>query len=208
MFHRANLNIRLRKVERSFGNLATWETPFEKHFIHFVDEANSLVFNNGKKNLVFCQDARDWFPPIGADLVYIDPPYVSMPPRWDTVDYVPKYHFLEGLVRYEEWPNLINTASPRKEIVDGYRPWVSREERLDGAPLTALKQIFETYKESIIIVSYRDPGIPSIAAISEALQEVKPNVQMFRWPYRYALAKQHPLKNVIAHEVLLVGNSG
>ena len=206
MFHRANLQLRLREVHRSFGNLTTWNTPFSQHFNHFLDEANNLVFDNGKANLVFCEDARDWVPPNTVDLVYIDPPYVSTPPQWHTVDYAPKYHFLEGLVRYEEWPTLINTDSLRKEIRDGYRPWATEEERLAGAPLTTLGQIFERYQASIIVVSYRDPGFPSIEALSAALRNIKPRVQVFRWPHRYALAKQIQGEQLIAHEVLLVGS--
>ena len=76
LFHRANLAMRTRHVERSFGNKVTWETPFETHFLRLVDEANAAVFSNGRRNLATCTDAlrharRDY------DLVYIDPPYVN-----------------------------------------------------------------------------------------------------------------------------------
>jgi hypothetical protein len=46
LFHRRNLYVRMQDVKRSFGNKATWDTPFETHFRKFVNEANNAVFSN------------------------------------------------------------------------------------------------------------------------------------------------------------------
>src|SRR5690606_25532811 len=48
LFHRANLYMRTAKVQRSFGNKTTWDTPFEIHFRNFINEANRAVFDNGQ----------------------------------------------------------------------------------------------------------------------------------------------------------------
>jgi adenine-specific DNA-methyltransferase len=46
--------------------------------------------------------------PVGYDLVYIDPPYVSLSEQRNWDDYWRRYHFLEGLARYKEWEQLID----------------------------------------------------------------------------------------------------
>ncbi|KAA6312573.1 hypothetical protein EZS27_036517 [termite gut metagenome] len=46
LFHRKNLEMRTRNVQRNFGNKTTWETPFENHFTKFVSEINKSVYNS------------------------------------------------------------------------------------------------------------------------------------------------------------------
>ena len=53
LFHRKNLYMRLASVERSFGNKATWDKPFEDHFMSFVNEANQAVFSTGQECAIF-----------------------------------------------------------------------------------------------------------------------------------------------------------
>lgn len=75
LFHRANLYMRTASVQRSFGNKTTWDTPFDDHFRAFAQEANRAVFDNGRQNIALCVDALGT--PQGADLVYLDPPYLN-----------------------------------------------------------------------------------------------------------------------------------
>ena len=104
LFHRKNLYVRLMNVKRSFGNKKTWDTPFDIHFRTFVDEANHAVFNNGTNCLVLNQDALSI--ENRYDLVYIDTPYINE--KGVGVDYADFYHFLNGLVYYDNWKNLID----------------------------------------------------------------------------------------------------
>ena len=67
--------MRTAKVERSFGNKTSWDTPFETHFRNFAHEANLAVFDNGRSNTAISVDALET--PTGADLVYLDPPYLN-----------------------------------------------------------------------------------------------------------------------------------
>lgn len=100
LFHRKNLYIRMADVERSFGNKSTWDKPFDDHFRAFAEEANNAVFDNGLSNRALWTDAADVEGDF--DLVYLDPPYISA--KGVPVDYHQFYHFLEGLVRYDQWP--------------------------------------------------------------------------------------------------------
>src|SRR3989338_7160160 len=116
LFHRKNLYIRTAEVERSFGNKKTWDTPFEDHFLKFVEEANNAVFDNGKKNQASHSDILNLTIPK-IDLVYIDTPYISV--KGVGVNYFDFYHFLEGIVSYYQWENLIDENSKHKRIKNG-----------------------------------------------------------------------------------------
>lgn len=89
LFHRKNLYVRFADVERSFGNKASWDRPFEEWFPIFVEEANQAVFDNGQVNRALNLDALDV--PGDYDLVYVDTPYI--PKSGVGVDYLDFYHF-------------------------------------------------------------------------------------------------------------------
>lgn len=44
LFHRKNLEMRTRHVQRGFGNKTTWDKPFYEHFQSFVNEINKSVY--------------------------------------------------------------------------------------------------------------------------------------------------------------------
>jgi len=191
LFHRRNLYLRLANVKRSFGNKTTWDTPFETHFRTFVGEANSLVFNNGRHNQALNQNALDIEGKF--DLVYVDPPYISS--KGIGVDYYHFYHFLEGLARYDEWADMVNYASKHRRLKAVYNPWTDK-----NAVLQEFERLFQRFRESILVVSYRSDGIPSIEALTQALKSIKQQVTTFRLnDYQYALS------NHKTDEVLLVG---
>ena len=161
LFHRKTHSRRTAQGERSFGNKKTWDTPFEDHFLKFVNEANNAVFDNGKKNQAFHGDIFDLTIPK-IDLVYIDTPYISA--KGAGVNYFDFYHFLEGIVFYDEWSKLIDESSKHKKIKNGKSEWCSK-----GEIYQAFGRLFDQFRSSILVVSYRDDGIPSIAELAEML---------------------------------------
>jgi adenine-specific DNA methylase len=168
-------------VERSFGNKATWDTPFNIHFQLFVNEANAAIFDNGRMNRALHRDALET--PIGADLVYIDPPYLNK--KGVGVDYLDFYHFLEGLTCYEQWPERIDYHTKHKRLVRQNSPWNRADEILD-----AFDAIVKRHRDSILVVSYRDDGIPSKTQLLDLLRKYKRNVREAEKPQKYALAIQ------------------
>lgn len=205
MFHRRNLHLRLATVKRQFGNAATWSKPFNEHWRELALETNSLVFSNGLKHKAYRQDAIDWESAPRSDLVYMDPPYVWQGASEAEVDYVCKYHFLEGLARYEEWPAIIDRKSALLQVRDGYKPW-------PGSSLSQrsqLRQIFaklvERHHNRTIVLSYREPGVPTIPEILDLLSQYKRHVYMVKWPYRYALRKPQAVNGEATNEIIVVG---
>jgi adenine-specific DNA methylase len=189
LFHRKNLYIRTAEVKRSFGNKKTWDTPFEDHFIKFVEEGNNAVFNNGKTNKALYSDVFNLND--SADLVYIDTPYISA--KGTGVNYFDFYHFLEGIVFYDKWPELIDESSKHKKIKNGINEWCNK-----GEIHAAFEKLFNKFRNSILVVSYRDDGTPTIQELVNMLRKYKKSIEVKKLDYKYVLS------NGNSKEVLII----
>ena len=191
LFHRKNLYIRFSDVERNFGNKTTWDTPFESHFIRFVEQANQAVFSNDKDNIALNLDIFD--APRNYDLVYIDTPYLNK--KGTGVDYHGFYHFLEGLVDYPKWGDMIDYKSKHRKLHKVNSAWNDKK-----LILNAFDLLFEKFKNSILVVSYRSDGIPSISELEDVMRKYKDDVKdVKRKKYKYVLSNKE------SEEVLVIG---
>jgi len=193
LFHRKNLYIRLAEVKRSFGNKATWDTPFPVHFRRFVELANRAVFDNGRQCVSSCVDALSLQLPQQPDVVYIDTPYISQ--KGVGLNYFDFYHFLEGMTDYELWSDRIDYSSKHRRLLNGHDQWSNKE-----TIRAAFMQLFEKYKDSTLVVSYRDDGIPSIPELTQMLKRIGREVTIQRTGYKYVLS------NGDSREVLLIAH--
>lgn len=189
LFHRKNLYLRFAKVSRSFGNKTTWDKPFDQHFYNFLFEVNGLVFDNGRENKALNLDVSE----ISGDfdLVYIDPPYTSE--AGGTVDYLQFYHFLEGLSQYDEWGKFVDFHSKHRSFRKRDNPWNNPK-----AIRRSFRELFDRFRKSILVVSYREDGIPSILKIVKYLEDLGKRVRVQSSSYKYVLSNGH------SNEVLAV----
>ncbi|MDR0864758.1 MAG: DNA adenine methylase [Candidatus Symbiothrix sp.] len=191
LFHRKNLYIRTQDVERSFGNKVTWDTPFPTHYRHFIEEANAAIFFNGKKNRSLNKNVFNLS--NHYDLVYIDTPYISE--KGIGVDYLDFYHFLEGLVDYENWENRIDYQSKHKRLKINGSEWTN--------PQTiehSFECLLQQFKDSILAISYRSDGIPNIYRICEILKNNGKQVVLHESrKMQYVLSKKQ------STEILIIG---
>jgi adenine-specific DNA methylase len=172
-------------------NKATWDTPFDIHFRKFVTEANQAVFSNGQQNRSINLDV---FEVDGEfDLVYIDTPYISK--TGVGVDYFSFYHFSEGLINYSKWADMIDYRTKHKKLKGNGSVWINKNKIH-----SAFDQLFNKFQKSILVVSYRADGIPSIEELLNLLKKYKQNVtELKRKNYKYVLSTNH------SEEVLLIG---
>lgn len=63
----------------------------------------------------------------------------------------------------------------------------------------AFERLFNEYKDSIIVISYRDNGIPSVAELEEMLRNTKDSVETKKIDYKYVLSTEQ------SKEILLIG---
>lgn len=185
LFHRKNLNLRLNKVPRSFGNHKTWNRTFEYYMHKFVKEINEYIFDSGTDCLVKNESIFDLN--VTADLVYLDPPYFRQNSTNETSNYFGCYHFLEGLLNYNKWESMIdqNSKNNRLKPDDSYESF---------SKLNASSKYFELiskFKNSIIVFSYKKGGIPSIDEIEGMMISVGKKVIKEEIKYSYALNSQN-----------------
>jgi adenine-specific DNA methylase len=190
LFHRANLYMRTSNVDRSFGNKTTWDAPFEEHFRTFAAEANAAVFDNGKVNRAVQVDALDT--PVDADLVYIDPPYFNA--KGVGVNYRDFYHFLEGMMQYDQWAGMIDLRSKHRRLQVRATVWDSAD-RITGA----FDHLIDRHRRSTLVISYRDDGIPSREDLVALLRTHGKQVIQAARPQQYVLSDRK------SHELLLIG---
>ena len=152
----------------------------EEHFIEAVAQINDAVFDNGKTNQSLNSDALSLVQ-RRRSLIYIDPPYYT--PKSDN-QYVRRYHFVEGLAR--DWNGVeIQENTQTKKFKSYETPFSTR----DGA-LDAFEQIFKTFKNSIILVSYSSNALPALDEIVETMSKYKSDVSVIPVDHRYSFGNQ------------------
>lgn len=195
LFHRKNLYLRLNEVDRRFGNKSTWEKSFEDCFRKFVNEINSYIFDNGQINISLNEDAMN-FGKNEYDLVYIDPPYIPSNTKKDVNNYHFNYHFLEGIANYDTWKKNLDYSRINLPLIQHRYNW-----KYDNGNIEGFEKIIKFFKDSIILISYKDPGIPKIRDISNIIKRYKKKVTIYKKPYFYALNKNNGHYN----EILILG---
>jgi hypothetical protein len=103
--------------------------------------------------------------------------------------------FLEELADYENWGNKINYRTINKRFYTDNNPWNDKH-KIRGK----FRELFEKFKDSILVVSYRSDGIPSIEQIVSDVKLFKKRVQVYNFDnYKYVLS------NGRTSEILIVG---
>ena len=180
LFHRRNLALRTRDVERSFGNKTTWERPFAELLPRFAAEASRAVFAGERP----CRARRGDVMELEGefDLVYLDPPYV--PSRTEGPDYLAYYHFLEGLCDPAGWPARVDRSTRNRRMSAEPSPW-SRRARIREL----LRSVYRRFPGAILALSYRSDGVPSPDELLADLRAVRGEVAVHdAGTYRYALS--------------------
>lgn len=151
----------------------------KEQFLEAVEAVNGAVFDNGKDNISNHGDAMEIVQQ--ADLVYIDPPYYS---RLSDNEYVRRYHFVEGLVR--DWQGVEMQWHTKTKKFKSY-PTPFRTEK--GA-YEAFDKIFETHRNSILIVSYSSNSLPSKDDMVTIMSKYKKNVEVVSVNHKYSFGNQ------------------
>ncbi|MGI1275842.1 DNA adenine methylase [Klebsiella quasipneumoniae subsp. similipneumoniae] len=193
LFHRANLEMRTKEVERSFGNKKTWETSIIEHAIKCINELRKFptvsqggaVYSvsgfNSSELSEFCDD---------FELIYLDPPYING--RGTPVDYSDFYHFLEGLCDYSLFDSG-DEKYPHKPIMKKYSAWLKPD-----TAINELTAICERWPAANILFSYRSDGLPTPEDAAKAMSVAGRVVEIHSaGEYKYALSKTNSNEELI-----------
>lgn len=150
--------------------------PLRDLFAEAVGQFNRAVFDNGLTHTAMNGDVFD-VPPVGFDIVYLDPPYA--PPRDDN-DYIKRYHFLEGLACYWEGQTILMETKSKK-LAKRFTPFAYKRTIRD-----ALRRVVTRFAKSTIVLSYSSNSVPGEDEVVEILREVKGQVDVYAVPHRYS----------------------
>lgn len=192
LFHRANLKLRQSRVEVRFGNRTTWEKSFAEHILSTFEEVRQMQRGLGENIRVTAGLSAEEIAP-GYDFVYVDPPYFKRAKTTDS--YLSRYHFLEGLARYDEWPQLIDGGDRLRRIEPS-----TVSEWTDKAAITRnLAALIQTHRKAKFALSYVSGEHPSEEELFALFCENFNRVRLSRRAYGRALSKNK------FFELLLIG---
>lgn len=149
--------------------------PLRDLFRLSVNDYNAVVFDNRRNCRALCQDVFE-LDTEGFDLVYFDPPYA---PLRDDNDYIKRYHFLEGLSVYWQGQEIMPETATKK-VRKRFTPFAYKR-----TVTAALRELFDRFRRSIIVLSYNSQSVPTGHEIHGLLREVKTDVQYHAIPHRY-----------------------
>jgi DNA adenine methylase len=147
------------------------------HIRRAAAQFNSAVFSTGRPHQAFWGDVFDLPNDVRPDLVYIDPPYVS--PHSDN-DYTRRYHFVEGFARGWCGVEIQHHTATRK--------FARKRSRFDSKATiyAAFADLFERFRDSILVVSYSSNSVPSKDEMVALLRRVKREVVVHSHSHRYS----------------------
>ena len=186
IFHRTNLNLRLnKKVKRKFGNSTTWERPFAELMMQTYEELLTALWKS-RGNIKILKPTCISSIRNGYDLVYLDPPYVSIVEQNNRDDYWRRYHFLEGISNYHGWESLIDKETslrsmptPRQFLV-----WSRKATFRDK-----LYALIRKHRQSIVVLSYVSDSFPDENDIAVHFKSLFFDVSIHSLEHGHALAK-------------------
>lgn len=155
---------------------------------------NAAVFDTGRPCAAHWGDAMA--AALGADIVYIDPPYFS--PLSDN-EYVRRYHFVEGLAR--DWQGVDIQAHTKTRKFASYPTPFSTAAGAAGA----FAALFRRHGDSAIVVSYASNALPDRDTLAGLLRQVKRRVEVIELPHRYSFGTQRAGQRNAVSEYLFVG---
>jgi adenine-specific DNA-methyltransferase len=184
LFHRANLHLRLYGGVVKFGNRTTWARPFVQLMLTAYREVACMQSSCMYLPVQVTRPGPADAVPGTYDVVYIDPPYFHLARK--TESYLQRYHFLEGLARYNEWPDLIDPQSAIKQIKEGtVAEWASKMDFRKN-----LVGLIEKHRKSQVLLSYVSDEFPSESDLIEIFRSNFDNVRISRRSFSRALSQR------------------
>ncbi len=173
-FHRSKINLKGELGTEADAEIETDAGGFKESqltsipissmvesFKRYANQLNRLVFDSGQECKAFHGDAVEAVRKYGADVLYLDPPYIT---EFSNNDYEYSLHFVEGLMN--RWAD--------KELLDDNRRSYKSRTHFDRESIRALienlaSEARGSYKT--VIMSYRDHAFPTEKEIRDIFAE-------------------------------------
>lgn len=154
------------------GTYGAYLKKWDKRSFKKLELVRLNVVNNGEENECYSEDANELIKKITGDILYIDPPYNSR-------QYLPNYHLLETIARYDK-PNIKGKT--------GIRTYDKEKSNycIKTKVYSELEELICNAKFKHIIMSYNQEGILKEEEIEHILKKYgeKKTYKLYKIPYK------------------------
>lgn len=203
-FHRSKINLKsdadMETEAGGFKESQLTSIPISsmvESFKRYANQLNRLVFDSGQECKVFYGDAVEAVRKYGADVLYLDPPYIT---EFSNNDYEYSLHFVEG---------LMNRWADKELLNDNRRSYKSRT-HYDRETIRALIESLASEargKYKTVIMSYRDHAFPTEKEIKDIFSERFGQVRVKGMDVEYGLVLGKGGEGKNARELLFIASS-
>ncbi len=154
------------------GTYGAYLKEWDKRAFKKFEMIRLNVIDNHEKNECYREDANELIQKITGDILYIDPPYNSR-------QYLPNYHLLETIARYDK---------PKINGKTGIRSYTEEKSNycVKSKVYSELEELICNAKFKHIIMSYNQEGILKKEEIEHILKKYgeKNTYKLYKIPYK------------------------
>ena len=207
-FHRSQINLKaeleaeadMETEAGGFKESQLTDIPIpnmEASFRRYANQLNRLVFDSGQECKVFHGDAVEAVRKYDADVLYLDPPYIT---EFSNNDYEYSLHFVEG---------LMNRWADKELLDDNRRSYKSRTHYDRNSIRTLIENLASEArgKYKTVLMSYRDRAFPTEAEIKDIFAERFGQVRVKGMDVEYGLVLGKGGEGKNARELLFIASN-
>lgn len=159
-------------VSNITGTYGAYLKDWDKRSFKKFEMIRLNVVNNNEENECYREDANELIKKVSGDILYIDPPYNSR-------QYLPNYHLLETIARYDE---------PKINGKTGIRTYTEEKSNycIKSKVYDELEELIKNAKFKHIIMSYNQEGLLKKEEIEQILKKYgeKDTYKLYQIPYK------------------------
>ena len=159
-------------VSNITGTYGAYLKDWDKRAFKKFEMIRLNVVNNNEENECYREDANELIKKVSGDILYIDPPYNSR-------QYLPNYHLLETIARYDE---------PQINGKTGIRTYTEEKSNycIKSKVYDELEELIKNAKFKHIIMSYNQEGLLKREEIEQILKKYgdKDTYKLYQIPYK------------------------
>ena len=159
-------------VSNITGTYGAYLKDWDKRAFKKFEMIRLNVVNNNEENECYREDANELIKKVSGDILYIDPPYNSR-------QYLPNYHLLETIARYDE---------PQINGKTGIRTYTEEKSNycIKSKVYDELEELIKNAKFKHIIMSYNQEGLIKKEEIEQILKKYgdKDTYKLYQIPYK------------------------
>lgn len=159
-------------VSNITGTYGAYLKDWDKRAFKKFEMIRLNIVNNNEENECYREDANELIKKVSGDILYIDPPYNSR-------QYLPNYHLLETIARYDE---------PKINGKTGIRTYTEEKSNycIKSKVYDELEELIKNAKFKHIIMSYNQEGLLKKEEIEQILKKYgdKDTYKLYQIPYK------------------------